>query len=179
MKSWIFRCPKEYIIMTNDQLTQDAASALSEQERIRLEKLKTLQNSGEDPYLITKCEASDRAQEITDEFDELEEETVTVAGRLMSKRGMGKVAFSDLMDATGRIQIFSKIGVLGDENYEKWQSLDIGDLVWIEGQVFRTKRGEISIRNAEWKLLSKSLRPLPEKFHGLRDTDTRYRKRYL
>ena len=165
--------------MTNDQLTQDAASALSEQERIRLEKLKTLQNSGEDPYLISKCEVSHRAQEIIDKFDELEEETVTVAGRLMSKRGMGKVAFSDLMDATGRIQIFSKIDVLGDENYEKWQSLDIGDLVWIEGQVFRTKRGEISIRNAEWKLLSKSLRPLPEKFHGLRDTDTRYRKRYL
>ncbi|MDD4323833.1 MAG: lysine--tRNA ligase [Eubacteriales bacterium] len=166
--------------MTNDQqVAAAAASDLSDQERIRLEKLEALQAAGEDPYLITKCDVSHHAQEVINDFDELEEKTVTVAGRLMSKRGMGKVGFSDLQDTTGRIQIFSKIDVLGAEDYEKWQSLDIGDLVWIEGQVFRTNRGEISIRNTGWLLLSKSLRPLPEKFHGLRDTDTRYRKRYL
>ena len=165
--------------MTNDQLAQDAATEISDQEQVRLDKLEQLRAAGEDPYLITKCYVSHHAQEIIDNFDELEEVTVTVAGRLMSKRGMGKVGFSDLQDTSGRIQIFSKIDVLEEESYQKWQSLDIGDLVWIEGQVFRTNRGEISVRNTGWKLLSKSLRPLPEKFHGLRDTDTRYRKRYL
>ncbi|NLC88740.1 MAG: lysine--tRNA ligase [Clostridiaceae bacterium] len=165
--------------MTNDQLTQDAATDLSDQEQVRLEKLEQLRAAGEDPYLIRKCDVAYHAQEINDRFDELEEVTVTVAGRLMSKRGMGKVGFSDLLDSTGKIQIFTKIDVLGEDDYQKWQSLDIGDLVWIEGQVFRTNRGEVSIRNTGWKLLSKSLRPLPEKFHGLRDTDTRYRKRYL
>ena len=112
--------------------------------------------------MITKCDVSHHAQEIIDNFDELEEVTVTVAGRLVSKRGMGKVGFSDLQDTSGRIQIFSKIDVLEEESYQKWQSLDIGDLVWIEGQVFRTKRGEISDRNTGWKLQSKSLRTLPE-----------------
>ncbi len=165
--------------MTNDQLTQDAATDLSDQEQVRLDKLEQLRAAGEDPYLIRKCDVAYHAQEINDSFDELEEETVTVAGRLMSKRGMGKVGFSDLLDSTGKIQIFTKIDVLGADDYQKWQSLDIGDLVWIEGQVFRTNRGQVSIRNTGWKLLSKSLRPLPEKFHGLRDTDTRYRKRYL
>lgn len=165
--------------MTNDQPVQDAASELSDQERIRLEKLEEFQLAGEDPYLIRKCDVSHHAQEVIIDFDELEEETVTVAGRLMSKRGLGKVGFSDLQDTSGKIQIFSKVDVLGEEDYQKWQSLDVGDLVWIEGKVFRTNRGEISIRNKNWKLLSKSLRPLPEKFHGLRDTDIRYRKRYL
>ncbi|NLC25880.1 MAG: lysine--tRNA ligase [Fastidiosipila sp.] len=165
--------------MTTNQPVPDTSSDLSDQERIRLEKLQELQLAGEDPYLISKCNVSHHAGDVIANFDKLEEETVTVAGRLMSKRGMGKAAFSDLQDTSGKIQIFSKFGVLGQEDYEKWQSLDIGDLVWIRGQVFRTNRGEISIRNEEWQLLSKSLRPLPEKFHGLRDTDIRYRKRYL
>lgn len=165
--------------MTTNQPVPDTSSDLSDQERIRLEKLQELQLAGEDPYLISKCDVSHHAEDVTANFDKLEEETVTVAGRLMSKRGMGKAAFSDLQDTSGKIQIFSKFDVLGQEDYEKWQSLDIGDLVWIRGQVFRTNRGEISIRNEEWQLLSKSLRPLPEKFHGLRDTDIRYRKRYL
>lgn len=165
--------------MTTNQPVPDTSSDLSDQERIRLEKLQELQLAGEDPYLISKCNVSHHAGDVIANFDKLEEETVTVAGRLMSKRGMGKAAFSDLQDTSGKIQIFSKFDVLGQEDYEKWQSLDIGDLVWIRGQVFRTNRGEISIRNEEWQLLSKSLRPLPEKFHGLRDTDIRYRKRYL
>ena len=136
--------------MTNDQLAQDAATEISDQEKVRLDKLEQLRAAGEDPYLITKCDVSHHAQEIIDNFDELEEVTVTVAGRLMSKRGMGKVGFSDLQDTSGRIQIFSKIDVLEEESYQKWQSLDIGDLVWLEGQGFRTNRGELSVRNSGW-----------------------------
>ncbi len=152
---------------------------LSEQEQFRLDKLLALEAAGELPFTITKSAQDTHSSQITENFDACEGKTVCVAGRIMSKRGMGKVSFVDLQDRAGRIQIFSKIDKLGEESYKAWQNLDIGDLVEVTGEVFRTQRGEISIRNAAYKLLAKSLRPLPEKFHGLQDTDTRYRKRYL
>ena len=152
---------------------------LSEQEQFRLDKLLALEAAGELPFTITKSAQDTHSSQITENFDACEGKTVCVAGRIMSKRGMGKVSFVDLQDRAGRIQIFSKIDKLGEESYNAWQNLDIGDLVEVTGEVFRTQRGEISIRNAAYKLLAKSLRPLPEKFHGLQDTDTRYRKRYL
>ena len=152
---------------------------LSEQEQFRLDKLLALEAAGELPFTITKSAQDTHSSQITENFDDCEGKTVCVAGRIMSKRGMGKVSFVDLQDRAGRIQIFSKIDKLGEESYKAWQNLDIGDLVEVTGEVFRTQRGEISIRNAAYKLLAKSLRPLPEKFHGLQDTDTRYRKRYL
>lgn len=152
---------------------------LNEQEQIRLDKLVELENKGENPFHITKCEQDCRSKEILDNFETYEGKTVCLAGRIMSKRGMGKVSFSDLMDRDGKLQIFSKIDVLGEEKYKAWLNLDIGDLVSVRGEVFRTQRGEISVRNEDYTLLSKALKPLPEKFHGLQDTDTRYRKRYL
>lgn len=163
--------------MSNE--VNNIAAEANEQIRFRLEKLAELRERGTDPYHETECEVTHHSQEILDHFEELEEKTVMVAGRVMSKRGMGKVSFVDLHDRDGKIQIFTKIDVLGEDAYAEWQKLDIGDLVWVKGEVFRTKRGEISIRNNEYVLLAKSLRPLPEKFHGLQDTDTRYRKRYL
>lgn len=159
-------------------MTEDRRE-LSEQEQFRLDKLLALEAAGELPFTITKSAQDTHSSQITENFDACEGKTVCVAGRIMSKRGMGKVSFVDLQDRAGRIQIFSKIDKLGEESYKAWQNLDIGDLVEVTGEVFRTQRGEISIRNAAYKLLAKSLRPLPEKFHGLQDTDTRYRKRYL
>ena len=152
---------------------------MGEQEAIRLEKLESMEASGELPFEITTAEQDIHSQDIIDQFEELEGKKVKVAGRIMSKRGMGKVSFSDLQDRAGRIQIFSKIDVLGEEVFENWLKLDLGDLVAVEGEVFRTQRGEISVRSEKYTLLAKSFRPLPEKFHGLQDTDTRYRKRYL
>lgn len=151
----------------------------SEQEEIRLQKLEALEADGSSPFHIRKAEQGIHSKDILENFDSLEGKTVTLAGRLMSKRGMGKVSFSDLQDRCGTIQIFSRIDVMGEAPYKKWLALDIGDLVSLKGEVFRTQRGEISVRNQEFTLLSKALRPLPEKFHGLQDTDTRYRKRYL
>lgn len=151
----------------------------SDQEQIRLEKLQALEAAGANPFEITTAEQDTHSAEILEGFEAYEGKQVKVAGRLMSKRGMGKVSFSDLQDRDGRIQIFSKIDVLGEGLYKQWLNLDIGDIVAVSGEVFRTQRGEISIRNQAYTLLSKGLRPLPEKFHGLQDTDTRYRKRYL
>lgn len=160
-------------------LPAESEEKASEQVQIRLDKLATMQAAGEDPFLETTYDVTKHAAEIQVNFDELEGAVVRVAGRLMAKRGMGKVSFADLQDRSGRIQIFTKIDQLGEDAYQKWLDLDLGDIVGVEGEVFLTKKGEISIRNSEYALLAKSLRPLPEKFHGLRDTDTRYRKRYL
>ncbi|NLG29620.1 MAG: lysine--tRNA ligase, partial [Clostridiaceae bacterium] len=165
--------------MSTEHIEQDRADDLPEQMRHRLEKLRELEAKGESPYLLTHIDVEHHAGEIVSDFEHFENKTVKVAGRIKAKRGMGKVSFSDLLDRTGTIQIFSRLNNLGDEGYAHWQSLDIGDLVAVTGEVFRTKMGEISIRNESFTLLAKSLRPLPEKFHGLRDTDTRYRKRYL
>lgn len=150
-----------------------------EQEQQRLDKLEAMEAAGTKPYEITKVDQEVHSQDILDHYDQYEGKIVKVAGRLMSKRGMGKVSFSDLRDRAGKIQIFSKVDALGEEDYQAWLNLDIGDLVAVEGEVFTTKRGEISIRNHSFQLLAKCLRPLPEKFHGLQDVDTRYRKRYL
>ncbi len=157
----------------------DTDERVSDQIQIRLDKLKTLQDAGADPFLETTYEITEHAAEIVADFDRTAGKIVRVAGRIMSKRGMGKVSFCDLQDRSGKIQIFTRVNDIGAESYAKWQEFDIGDIVGVEGEVFRTKRGEVSIRNSKFTLLAKSLRPLPEKFHGLRDTDTRYRKRYL
>jgi len=152
---------------------------LPEQMQFRRDKLEALRDAGENPYRITMCEVTAHTKEIVDNFERFEDQEVTVAGRLMARRGMGKVSFADLSDRTGTIQIFSKQDQLGKGSYDEWKGLDVGDLVAVRGQVFKTRTGEISIRNREWQLHAKALRPLPEKFHGLRDTDMRYRKRYL
>ncbi len=152
---------------------------MNEQMQIRLKKLEDLQAQGKDPFEELHYELSHHAAEISENFEALEGQNVKLAGRLMSKRGMGKVSFCDLADKSGSIQLFTKIDNLGEEAYASWQNLDIGDWVGIEGEVMRTQRGEISVRTSAYTLLAKTLRPLPEKYHGLKDTDTRYRQRYL
>ncbi|WP_322170602.1 lysine--tRNA ligase [Acutalibacter caecimuris] len=153
---------------------------LSEILRIRREKLYKLQQEGADPYRHTRFDVEAHAQHIIDHFEELEGKAVTVAGRIMSRRGMGKVSFMDLRDASGRIQLYAKIDVMGEGPYKAMQAaLDIGDIVGVEGEVFRTQRGEISIKVTALTILSKALLPLPEKYHGLTNTDARYRQRYL
>lgn len=152
---------------------------LQEQMRIRMGKLEELTGENLDPFEEVVFPVTHYSEDIINQFDELEGKPVSVAGRLLSRRGMGKVSFCDLHDRKGRIQIFTKIDEIGPEAYARWQKLDIGDIVGIHGEVFRTKMGEISIRTKEYKLLSKALRPLPDKFHGLRDTEMRYRQRYV
>ncbi len=149
--------------------------------RIRREKLQKLQEQGKDPYVITTFDVKQKAQEIVEKFEEgYEGKQVSVAGRIMSRRGMGKVSFMDLRDGSGRIQIYAKIDVMGEEAYKLMQaSLDIGDIVGVTGEVFRTQRGEISVKADTVTILSKALLPLPEKYHGLTNTDARYRQRYL
>mgnify|MGYP000897091091 FL=1 len=152
---------------------------LNEILKIRRQKLSYLQSIGKDPFRIVKYDVTHKTKEITDNFDEFEGKDVSVAGRIMAKRGMGKTSFCDLHDRDGKIQLFVRINELGEEEYEEFRKLDIGDIIGVKGTVFKTKMGEISIKVHEYTLLSKSLRPLPEKFHGLKDTDTRYRQRYL
>jgi len=165
--------------MTEQEHPVERTESVPEQMGFRIEKLRVLRECGQDPYQITTARQTHHAADIVADFERLENQTISVAGRLLARRGMGKVSFADLLDKSGTIQIFSRLNNLGDDSYAAWQNLDIGDLIEVTGEVFRTKMGEISVRNMEWKLLAKSLRPLPEKFHGLRDTDTRYRKRYL
>ena len=165
--------------MTEQEHPVERTESVPEQMGFRIEKLRVLREYGQDPYQITTARQTHHAADIVADFERLENQTISVAGRLLARRGMGKVSFADLLDKSGTIQIFSRLNNLGDDSYAAWQNLDIGDLVEVTGEVFRTKMGEISVRNMEWKLLAKSLRPLPEKFHGLRDTDTRYRKRHL
>ncbi|HOK63659.1 MAG TPA: lysine--tRNA ligase [Soehngenia sp.] len=147
--------------------------------KIRREKLTKLMESGKNPYLIEKYNYTHHSDEIKDNYDELEGERVSVAGRLMSRRGHGKVTFFDLQDSNGRIQLFAKKDVLGEEGYQDLEFLDIGDIVGAEGIVFKTQTGEVSIRTEKITLLSKSLQILPEKFHGLKDQELRYRQRYV
>ena len=161
----------------NPQVQEEVS--LSELLQIRRDKLAELQNSGNDPFEITKYNVTHHSVEIKDNFEALEERSVSVAGRIMSKRGMGKVVFADLQDGEGRIQLFVKIDEVGEEVLAAFKKYDIGDIVGVDGVVFRTKMGEISIRARSITLLSKSLRPLPEKFHGLTDLETRYRQRYV
>lgn len=152
---------------------------LNEMLQIRRDKLKDLVENGKNPFLIEGFDQTHHSKDIIDNFEKLEETTVSVAGRLMSKRGHGKVMFVDLQDGKGRVQLFIKQDLVGEEKYKDIRDYDIGDIIGIRGQVFKTKAGEISIRAQEVSLLSKSLQILPEKFHGLKDQDLRYRQRYV
>ena len=161
------------------EVNQQPEQELSEILRIRREKLAALQEAGRDPYQETIYDVNAYAKDINEKFEEYEGKIVKIAGRIMSKRGMGKAGFIDIQDHTGRMQSYVRKDHLGDEEYEWFKKYDIGDIVGIEGEVFRTQKGQISVKADMVKLLSKSLLPLPEKFHGLKDTDTRYRQRYV
>ena len=152
---------------------------LGELVKVRREKLAALQEAGENPFEITKFEKKNTTAQIQTQFESLEEQPVSVAGRLMSKRVMGKVTFCDLQDRDGRVQLYVRRDEVGEEPYKTFKKYDIGDIVGVEGVVFKTQRGEISVRASKVTLLSKSLLPLPEKFHGLTNTELRYRQRYV
>ena len=152
---------------------------LNQLRKVRREKLAELQQNGKDPFVITKYDQTHHSQEIKDNFDELEGKTVSIAGRMMSKRVMGKASFCNVQDLKGNIQSYVARDSVGEENYKEFKKLDVGDVIGIEGEVFRTKTGEMSIHASRVTLLSKSLQILPEKFHGLTNTDIRYRQRYV
>ena len=152
---------------------------LSQLLQIRRDKLKDLQENGNDPFQITRYQVDNDSANIKANFDALEGQPVSIAGRLMSKRGMGKVSFCDLQDKSGRIQLYARKDEMDEEEYNRFKKYDIGDIVGVQGEVFRTQRGEMSVRVQKVTLLSKSLLPLPEKFHGLTNTELRYRQRYV
>ena len=158
---------------------QQEEPALSELLQIRRAKLKELQDNGSDPFQITRYQVDNDSANIKEHFDALEGTPVSIAGRLMSKRGMGKVSFCDLQDKSGRIQLYARKDEMEEEEYNRFKKYDIGDIVGVQGEVFRTQRGEMSVRVQKVTLLSKSLLPLPEKFHGLTNTELRYRQRYV
>ena len=147
--------------------------------KVRREKLADLQANGKDPFKIVKYDVTHHSQEVKDKFDELEGKSVTIAGRMMSKRVMGKASFCHVQDLQGTIQSYVARDSIGEEPYKEFKKLDVGDIIGIKGEVFKTKTGETSIHASEVTLLSKSLQVLPEKFHGLTNTDTRYRQRYV
>ena len=155
------------------------AEDLNQLLKVRREKLAALQEAGKDPFVITKCDVTHHSLEIKDRFEEMEGKTVTVAGRMMFKRVMGKASFCNLRDLQGDIQAYVARDNIGEDDYKDFKKYDVGDIMAITGQVFKTKTGEISIHAEKVVLLSKSLQILPEKFHGLTDTDMRYRQRYV
>ena len=163
---------------TNNQ-NNAAQQDCNELRQIRFDKLKELQDAGNDPFVITKYDVSHHSTDIKENFDSLEGKTVTVAGRLMSKRVMGKASFCNIQDLKGNIQSYVARDCIGEEEYKAFKKMDIGDIVGLKGEVFKTKTGEISLHATDLVLLSKSLQILPEKFHGLTNTDTRYRQRYI
>ncbi|HCA28269.1 MAG TPA: lysine--tRNA ligase [Ruminococcaceae bacterium] len=163
----------------NEVQTDISEQELSELLQIRRDKLFALQKADKDPYHITKWNRTHLALEIVENFEALEGQSVSIAGRIMTWRDMGKASFIDIRDGSGRIQVYIRINDVGEDNYAEFGHWDIGDIIGIEGTVFRTRRGEISVHATALKLLTKSLRPLPDKFHGLKDTDTRYRQRYV
>ena len=152
---------------------------LNELLKVRRQKLADLQAAGKDPFKITKYDVTHHSTDIKDGFEELEGKTVTIAGRIMSKRIMGKASFCNVQDLKGNIQSYVARDSVGEEPYADFKKLDVGDIVGIKGEVFKTKTGEISVHAMEITLLSKSLQVLPEKFHGLTNTDVRYRQRYI
>ncbi len=152
---------------------------LNEQMRLRREKLAAMKDAGKNPFTIVRFDRDCTATEIKERFEELENKDVTIAGRIMSWRDMGKANFIDLLDGSGRIQLYVKMDEIGEEAFADFKTWDIGDIVGVKGFVFRTRRGEISVHVKELTLLSKSLNPLPEKWHGLTNVDTRYRQRYV
>lgn len=165
--------------MSNNEINSNEQPDLNEILKIRRDKLLELREAGNDPFMVVKYEVTDKTETIKSNYDEYEGKTVSLAGRLMSKRGMGKSTFCDLQDRDGKIQFYVRVNDIGEEEYENFKKLDLGDIIGITGFVFKTRMGEISVHIKSYKLLAKSLRPLPEKFHGLKDPDTRYRQRYL
>ena len=159
-----------------EELTQEQ---LSEQNRIRREKLKALQEAGKDPFRITHFERTHQSRQIVEQFDSLEGQEVVIAGRMMSRRVMGKASFAHVQDKLGQIQIYVRREDVGEENYAGFKAWDIGDIIGVKGTAFRTKTGEVSVHATEVTLLSKSLQVLPEKYHGLTNVDQRYRQRYV
>ncbi len=163
----------------NEEIKELTAEELDEQHRVRLDKLAALKAAGKDPYTITKYPVTIYNSEIRERFDELENSDVIIAGRMMTRRVMGKASFIDVRDASDRMQVYVRMNDVGEDVYPEFKKWDIGDIVGVKGKVFRTKMGEISVHAEEITLLSKSLLPLPEKWHGLKDKEERYRKRYL
>ncbi len=163
----------------HENAAQEEQESLNELRRIRQEKLRDLQSAGNDPFEQVRFERTNYTCDITNDFEGFEGKTVALAGRMMSKRIMGKASFSDMSDRYGRLQLYIKRDEIGTEEYTAYKKLDIGDLIGIEGEVFRTHKGEISVSVKKLTLLSKNLIPLPEKWHGLKDTDMRYRQRYV
>ena len=163
------------VVLPQEEVQQDT----NELRQVRVDKLEAMQAAGKDPFVITKYDQTHHSAVIKESFDELEGKTVRVAGRMMSKRIMGKASFCNIQDLKGNIQSYVARDSIGEEEYKDFKKLDIGDIIGIEGSVFKTKTGEISIHAEKIVLLSKSLLPLPEKFHGLTNTDTRYRQRYV
>ena len=162
-----------------EEIQSEETQDISEIRQIRRDKLAKLQQDGRDPFQQTSFTRTAYSAEIKDNFDQWEEKDVSACGRLMSKRDMGKAFFADIQDDKGRIQLYVRVNDLGEDAFAEFKKWDIGDIVGVEGFVFRTRKGEISIHVKTVKLLSKSLLPLPEKFHGLTDTETRYRQRYV
>lgn len=158
---------------------EELRAQLDEQHRVRLEKLDALKAAGKDPYTITKYPVTISNKEIRERFEKLENQDVVIAGRIMSWRDMGKANFIDVRDSSDRMQVYVKIDEIGEENFAEFKKWDLGDIIGVKGYVFKTRRGEISVHAKEVTLLSKSLLPLPEKWHGLKDKEERYRKRYL
>ena len=165
--------------MMENQNQEMIQQQLSEQETIRREKLQKLVEAGNDPYTITRYDRTHTSQQILDNYDALENQQVCIAGRMMARRIMGKASFAHLQDNDGKIQIYVKRDDVGEESYAAFKQDDIGDIFGVKGFVFKTKTGEVSVHASEVVLLSKSLKPLPEKFHGLTNTDMRYRQRYV
>ena len=163
----------------NQPAQEQTPEQLSEQARIRREKLQALQAAGRDPYTITRYDRTQCSADIVENFDALEGQTVSIAGRVMSRRIMGKASFVHIQDGKGQIQAYIRRDDVGEEPYAEFKTWDLGDIIGVKGAAFRTKTGEISVHATEITLLSKSLRPLPEKYHGLKDNDLRYRQRYV
>ncbi len=162
---------------TEEMNIQELESQFSEQEALRREKLVELQGQGKDPFDVYKVERTHMSEDVKNNFESLSGTVVTVAGRIMSKRGQGKVVFSDVQDRDGKIQLFIKIDEVGEEALKSYKSYDLGDWVVATGEVFKTKTGEVSVKVKSFELICKSLKPLPEKWHGLKDPDLRYRQR--
>ena len=162
-----------------NEIVQEQEVDINQLMKVRREKLKELQEAGKDPFEITKYDRTHTSQDVKNNYDELEGKDVKIAGRIMAKRIMGKASFCHIQDMQGKIQSYVSINDLGEESYQEFKTYDIGDIVGIEGFVFKTRTEEISVHAKKIVLLAKSLRPLPEKFHGLKDTDLRYRQRYV
>ena len=163
----------------NQQKNQQKTQDVSQLQKVRRDKLAELQEAGKDPFVITKYDQTHHSEQIRDNFEELEGKDVSIAGRMMFKRVMGKASFCNIQDRDGRIQVYVARDEIGEDPYKGFKKMDIGDIIGVKGFVFKTKTGEISVHAKELTLLSKSLTPLPEKFHGLQDTDMRYRQRYV